>query len=147
MRARDAMIPNPLCLPPHTTLLEFIRAVLGTNQTTAAIVDDGRLLGIVSVEDVFRRLLPLYADLHGQLAGALHHSYFEEAFDRFKDARVDGVMSTDIDALGPDDPVMHAVHLFVHNYRKMLPVLDQGRFLGCVTRRSVLAAVTRVAGR
>jgi CBS domain-containing protein len=139
------MIPNPLIVAPSTTLLEFIHAVLDGNQTTASVVDGGRLVGIVSVEDVFRRLLPHYVGMSGGLAEVLHEGYFEEAFERFKNTSVESVMSRDIDAMGPDEPLMQAVAMFVQRERKTIPVLEHGRFAGSVTRRSVLAAATRQA--
>lgn len=146
MRARDAMIPHPLVVAPATTLLEFINAVLRGNQTTASVVDGDRLVGMVSVEDVFRRLLPHYVGMSGGLADVLHESYFEEAFERFKNTTVATVMSRDVDSMGPDEPLMHAVAMFVQRSRKTLPVLEDGRFVGSVTRRSVLAAATQKAG-
>ncbi|MGE3173597.1 MAG: HPP family protein [Planctomycetota bacterium] len=146
MRARDAIIPDPLTVAPTTTLLQFVLAVLDGNQTTASVVDAGRLVGVVSVEDVFRRLLPHYVGMTGSLATILHESYFEEVFERFKNTDVASVMSRDVDSIAPDEPLMHAVEKFVHKWRKTLPVIDGGRFVGVVTRRSVLAAATRLAG-
>ncbi len=145
MRARDAMIPNPLSVTPETTLLQFILAVLNSNQTTASVVDGERLVGMVSVEDVFRRLLPHYLGMSESLVQVLHESYFEEAFARFQNTTVASVMTNRIDSISPDVPLMEAVSMFVKQSRKTLPVIDGGRFLGCVTRRSVLAAATRLA--
>jgi CBS domain-containing protein len=149
MLARDAMIPNPLTLAPTATLLELILAVLGGNQTTAAVVEAGRLVGMVSVEDVFRALLPAYAAMGRMpnLADVLHDTYFEEAFEKFKNTAVGSVMCREIDSITPEEPLMNAVALFVRKARKTLPVLDGGKFIGTVTRRSVLAAATRKAQR
>lgn len=146
MRAREAMIPNPLTVAPTTTLLQFILAVLNCNQTTASVVEGDRLVGMVSVEDVFRRLLPHYVGMTGSLVDVLHEGYFEEVFDRFKNTSVGSVMTRDVDWIDPEEPLMHAVAMFVHKARKTLPVLHGGRFIGSVTRRSVLAAATRSAG-
>lgn len=146
MRARDAMIPNPLAVTPSTTLLKLIAGVLGCNQTTASVVDGDRLVGMVSVEDVFRRLLPHYVGMTDSLVHALHESYFEEVFARFQNTPVAAVMSREIDAIAPDEPLMQAVARFVQKSRKTLPVIEHGKFIGVVTRRSVLAAATRLAG-
>ncbi|MFO1077740.1 MAG: CBS domain-containing protein [Planctomycetota bacterium] len=140
------MISNPLAVAPSTTLLELITAVLGSNQTTASVVDGGRLVGMVSVEDVFRRLLPHYVGMTDSLVHALHESYFEEVFARFQHTTVDTVMTREIDAIAPDEPLMQAVARFVQKARKTLPVIENGRFIGVVTRRSVLAAATHLAG-
>lgn len=146
MRAREAMIPNPFTVAPDTTLLEFILGVLGGNQTTASVVDGDRLVGMVSVEDVFKRLVPPYVGMTANLVTVLHESYFEEIFEKFKNTPVGAVMSRDVDSMTPDEPLMQAVALFVGRARKTLPVIEHGRFVGAVTRRSVLAAATRIAG-
>ena len=140
MRARDAMIPNPLVVRPETTLLEFIHAVLDGNQTTASVVDGETLVGMLSVEDVFQRLVPAYLQMRGGLVDALRDSYYFEAFEKFKHLQVGAVMSRDIDCLAPDAPLMNAVRLFAKRSRKTLPVLEEGRYVGSVTRRSVLRA-------
>ena len=72
MRAREAMISNPFMVSPGTTLLQFILGVLNGNQTPASVVDGERLVGMVSVEDVFHRLLPHYVGMTDSLVHALH---------------------------------------------------------------------------
>ncbi len=145
MHARDAMITNPLVVRPETALVDFVRCVLDGNQTTASVVDGDRLVGMVSVEDVFRRLVPHYVGMRGGLADVLHDSYYFEAFERLKGVAVRDVMCTELDCMDPDEPLMHAVGRFLQKSRKTLPVLEGGKFLGAVTRRSVLSAAMRKA--
>ncbi len=145
MLARDAILPNPLTVGPETTVLEFIESVLNSNQTTAAVLDGDKLVGMVSVKDVFQRIVPAYVDMAGRLADVIHAGYFEEKFEKFKHTRVRELMSTEIDSLRPDDAVIQAVAMFITKDRKTLPVLDGERFIGSLTRRSVLWMVTRHA--
>lgn len=142
MRARDAMIPTPLVVLPGCTLLELIQSVLNSNQTTAVVVEAGKLLGIVSVEDILRGILPHYVDLDERLAHAIHEGYFEEKFEKFKHTTVQEVMSTEVDCAAPDDPIIMIVAKFVRHKRKTVPILENGRYVGSVTRRSVLWTVT-----
>ena len=74
------MIPNPFTVSPDTTLLQFILGVLNGNQTTASVVDGERLVGMVSVEDVFHRLVQHYFGMPDSLVLALHERFFEEIF-------------------------------------------------------------------
>lgn len=145
MLARDAILPNPLTVSPDTTVLEFIDSVLNSNQTTAAVLDGDRLVGMISVKDVFQRILPAYVDMAGRLADVMHAGYFEEKFEKFKHTQVREIMSTEIDSIAPDDAVIQAVAMFVKQDRKTLPVLDGNTFVGSLTRRSVLWMVTRHA--
>jgi CBS domain-containing protein len=143
MFVRDAMVATPLVVDPATSVGEFVRRLLASNQTTAAVVEAGGLVGMVSIEDVFRRLVPSYIAMDAKLAEVVHASYFEEAFVRLERVAVREVMATAVDALEPQDPIMRAVELFVSRRRKTVPVLEGGRFIGSVTRRSVLQVVTR----
>ena len=142
MLIRTAMVPSPLIVNPDTSVAEFVDEVLGTDQTTATVVSpDSKVLGIVSVTDVFRASVPKYvgADLH--LLGALRDGYFNEKFEDLEHVPVSTVMATDVDTVSPDDDVTKAFSLFVHGNRKMLPVTEDGRFIGTVTRRSVLWSI------
>lgn len=143
MFARDAMLSTPLVVQPATSLLEFVHAVLNCNQTTAVVVDDGKVVGIVSAKDVFQRILPHYIDLDAKLAQVMHPSYFEEQFAVFAQTSVGDVMTTEVDCAAPDDPIIHIVAMFVQRRRKTVPIVADGRYLGSVTRRSVLWTVTR----
>jgi CBS domain-containing protein len=145
MFVRDALIPTPLVVVPSTTLLDFIHMVLNSNQTIAAVVEDGTLLGVLSAADVFRSLLPHYIAMDARLATAVHADYVEEQFEKFKLRRAEDVMVAEVDTLPPDASIMEAVALFVHSGRKTVPVVADGRFVGSVTRRSVLGLFARRA--
>ena len=140
MLLRTAMLPDPLVVSPSTSLLDFIGRVLESNQTTAVVVDDQRLSGIVSVQDIFRKILPEYVG--EKLAFAIREGFFEEKFSKFASISVSEIMSTEIDVLQPNDKVIMAVALFVRKGHKTIPVIEGGRYVGSVTRRSVLAQVT-----
>lgn len=145
MLVRDALIPTPLVVQPSTTLLDFIHMVLNSNQTNAVVVEDGKLRGLLSASDVFRRLMPHYIAMDQRLAPAVHPDYVEEQFEKFKLHQAREVMVTDIDTLRPDASIMQAVALFVQQGRKTVPVVDGERYVGSVTRRSVLALFARHA--
>jgi len=140
MLVRSAMLPDPLTVRPETTLVEFIRAVLGSNQTTAAVVDGDRLLGVVSVHDIFLKILPPYVG--HEIAEVIREGYFEEKFVKFTNIAVADVMVTDVSTLSPNEAVIKAVALFVRKSHKTIPVIENGRYIGSLTRRSVLRRVT-----
>ncbi|MEZ6038399.1 MAG: CBS domain-containing protein [Planctomycetota bacterium] len=138
MLVRDALVTNPLVVAPTTTMFELIEAVLGSNQTTASVVENGFLIGTVSAADVLRLVIPHYLAMDENLAGVLHATFFEEALVKLQNVLVGHVMEQPIHTLPPDAPLMSAVVTFVRHGRKTIPVVDHGRFIGAVTRRSVL---------
>jgi predicted transcriptional regulator len=145
MLVRDAMVPPSLVVQPTTTLAEYVGMVMSSNMTTAVVVDDDRLVGMVSMADVFRRILPAYVAMDERLVAVIHATYFEEAFAKLERTAVSEIMATAIDSLRPQDTVLRAVELFVRKKRKTLPVLDGERLVGVLTRRRVLELVTRQA--
>ncbi|MCA8947887.1 MAG: CBS domain-containing protein [Planctomycetes bacterium] len=144
---RDALVQNPLVVGPDTTLFELIDLILGGNQTTAAVVAGDRLYGIVSAQDVLEPLLPMYVRMDANLAHVLHERFFEEALEKLRDVRVSQAMARSIETLPPDASLMEAVALMLRRGLKTVPVVEDGdRFLGSVTRRSVLAVIRRAVG-
>ena len=143
MFVREALLSDPLIVAPDTTVLDFCERVLHSNQTTAVVIDDRRkLLGMLSVHDVFARIVPHYVDMESKLADVIHEGYFEEKFDAAKRTSVAALMVTDVHVLSPDDSVIKAIALFSSANHKTAPVVENGEFVGTITRRSVLRAVT-----
>ena len=71
----------------------------------------------------------------------LREGYFDEKFGKFAKATVSEIMVTKVDSVEPDNDIVEAVALFVRKQRKMVPVLENGKFHGIITRRSVLRAL------
>lgn len=141
MLVRDALVQSPFVVSPDTTLFELGDGILAGNQTTASVVDGSLLVGIVSATDVLKQIVPHYLTLDANLAHVLHDSFFEEEVVKLRNVLVRHAMVRDVDTLPPDASVMLAVSLFVRLGHKTVPVVDNGRFVGAVTRRSVLRVV------
>lgn len=146
MLVRDALIPAPLVIEPSTTLLAFIHLVLNSNQTNAAVVEQSVLVGLLSASDVLRRLVPHYIAMDERLATAVHVDYVEQQFEKFKHKQAREVMTTDVDTLPPEASIMEAVSLFVQRGRKTVPIVADKKFVGSVTRRSVLQVFAQRVG-
>ncbi|MHC4812741.1 MAG: CBS domain-containing protein [Planctomycetota bacterium] len=145
MLVSKAMLPNPLTMSADTSLLDFIESVMDSSQTTAVVLGpDEALLGLVSVHDIFDRILPHYASIEAKLAGVIQAGYFEEKFTEFAHTKVSDIMTTKVDYVTPNDSLIGAVSLFVRNQRRTVPVIDSGKFVGTITRRSVLRHVLKL---
>lgn len=147
MLVKQAMLANPLTVKPDTSIYELIGAILGTNQTTAGVLDhSGKLVGIVGAHDILRKLVPRYLDMGTKLKDLIHDGYFEEKFVVFQNMTVESIMVQNMDWVAPDDTIIKAAAMFVEKRRKTLPVLDRdGNYLGVITRRSILACVLEIS--
>jgi len=138
----SAMVPNPLTVSADTSVLDLVERVLDSNQTTAVVLDAaGELLGVVSVEDVLRKIVPNYVNLDSELASIIHEGYFEEKFAQLAKTRVAEIMTKEVVTVAPTDTMIRAVTMSVHAGHKTFPVIDNGRFVGTITRRSILRCV------
>lgn len=142
MFVRDAMLDDPVTTTPDEKFLEFLRRVVESRQATAAVLDEQqRLLGLVGIHDVLEHIVPHYVRLDRKLSEVMHDGYFEEHLARSKDLKVSELMTTQIDTVAPDDTLIKAASILVTKKRKTLPVIENGRFVGVLTRRSLLEHV------
>ncbi|MBZ0111276.1 MAG: CBS domain-containing protein [Thermoanaerobaculia bacterium] len=139
MLVRDALIEDPLTARPDESLGDFLPRVMASRQATAAVLgDEGQLLGLVGVHDLLRKIVPVYLDLDFKLADVVHPGYLEERAPRLRRVLVKDLMTTKVDSVSLGDNLMRVVGLIVEKQRKTLPVLENGKFVGMVTRRTIL---------
>lgn len=144
MYVRDALLSEPITTTPDETFESLIGRLATSRQATAAVLDpDGKLLGLIGIHDILRKIVPHYLDLDSALMEVMPSNYFEEHLDRLRGMRVEQFMCTKIDSVTPEDTLIKAVVLVVEKRRKTLPVLDHGRFVGMITRRSILEFIVK----
>jgi CBS-domain-containing membrane protein len=148
MHVETAMVPNPTTTRPEVPFKRLLAGLVRSGKSKAAVLDGaGRLVGLIGVHDILKKIVPHYVGLDAKLMEVMHAGYFGERLLRLEGMTVADLMSTEIDSVAPDDPLIKAVSVMVERRRKALPVIDaDGRFLGLVTRRSILARVTESTG-
>lgn len=102
------------------TVAELVSLLSEHNIGALVVVEDGRVVGIVSERDVVRQLAEVGS-------GVLEQS-------------VADLMSTELVSSGPNDPVDHIAGLMTERRIRHLPVLSDGELVGIVTIGDVVAA-------
>jgi CBS domain-containing protein len=121
----DIMSRYIVAVTPNTSVLE-IKALFDKNQFHhLPVVDNGKLMGIVSKIDVYQ---VTHCD-------ALFRSKPDQEFnDRLlKSVLAEEIMSKHLVVLSPTDTVTEAAALLSKNKYHALPVVDNGKFVGIVT--------------
>jgi CBS domain-containing protein len=123
LTARDLMTTSLLVFRPEQTILEVIEALIKRRVSGAPVVDDqGRLVGVVSELDCLRML-------------ASDEFYFEQ---QEEGALVSQFMSSGGRTIPPDLGMYAISHYFLTSPIRRLPVVENEKLVGQVSRRDVL---------
>lgn len=121
----DVMRPEWIEVAPEDTLGEVAERMTALNMGAAAVVDFGRLIGIITERDLLKAM------------GARVHS---------SDARVRTWMTAAPITATADTDVEDAARVMVDHGFRHLPVLDEsGTLVGLVSLRRVVAATKTVS--
>jgi len=114
---RDIMTTPAIALPSETTLAEAIRLLTKHHIGSAPVVDeDNVVIGVMS-----------------ELA------LIDVVFDAtLREAQVANYMTREVHAIGPDDGLPRAAMLFALYTFRRLPVVENGKLVGIVSRRDLM---------
>ncbi len=121
--ARDLMERVRITLSPNASLLTAIEQLAEGHISAAPVVDENNcLLGILTEKDCLRILSV-------------------SAFHRPHDGRVSDYLSALNRNVEIDMDLFRITELFLENNFPMLPVVDNGKLVGCITRQHVLRGI------
>lgn len=125
------MTPAVRSVSPEATVGELYRLFAADNFEAYPVVQDDKLVGIVSKLDVLKP----FAFTQDQLL-----PHYKEGMD----TAVDGIMSTEVVAVGPEVRLQRVLELMIKHRVKSLPVVDQWQNLvGIIAREDVMRAMER----
>ena len=147
-RIGEIMDSSPVTVAPDASVEEVVAALRENELPGLPVVDaDDRLVGIVTEADL---VLPDdQGDLHiPHYVNLFGGTVFLESLHRFEDrlrkafaATAEDMMTRDPDTVGPDTSVRAAARLIHESGHTRLPVVEDGRLVGVVTRLDVLGAL------
>jgi len=116
-RVRDAMTPNVWTARMSQTLAEAAQVMKGEDVGSVPVVEDGRLVGIVTDRDIVTRVVA-----EGRDPQAVH---------------VDDVASRNLVTVRPEDDLDDALMLMAQHQVRRLPVVDDGRLVGMLAQADI----------
>jgi CBS domain-containing protein len=143
------MSPDPITVSPDTGVEELVR-LLGENDLPGVPVVNsaGHVVGMVTESDLVMTdddgedlHIPHYIELMGGLIPLEPLRKFEERLKKAAAATVDDMMTKPAVAVEADDPVRKAARLIAESGHNRLPVEEDGRLVGIVTRADVLRVI------
>ena len=131
-RVRDLMTPAPLAISPETSVQEAYRLMQDQRLSHLPVCEDGRLVGLLS-ERALLRVLPSPAT-----SLAAHEVHY--LLDRLT---VTEIMTRFPVTIGPDQALTEAASRMLSHHVQALPVTENRRLVGILTRTHLLYAFIR----
>jgi CBS domain-containing protein len=143
MRARTIMSTTLFTVERQTPVRDVIRLLIDQRISGVPVVEDGAVVGIISEGDLILRERA-YRQRGGMafLAQQLFEDHEKLALEYRKAHGLvaEDVMSEPVIAILPGTPVEEIAHLMAERQIKRVPVVEDGRLVGIVSRWDVLRA-------
>jgi CBS domain-containing protein len=147
---REIMDPDPVTVAAGTPVEEVIRLLAERELPGLPVVEaDGRCVGIVTEGDLVIAdeqgdlHLPHYIQLFGGIVFLEPLRHFEDRLRKAFASKVEDMMTRDPTVVGPETSVREAAAIVSESGHNRLPVVEEGRLVGVVSRADVLGALAR----
>jgi CBS domain-containing protein len=142
MKASDIMTRKVLTVGRETSVANAIRLMLDNNISGLPVLDDGKVVGILTEGDLLRRSetgtekhRPRWLEIlmgPGRMAGE---------YVRTHGRKVEDIMTTDLISVAGDAPLDEVVGLMERRGIKRVPVLDGDLLVGVISRADLLRSL------
>ena len=120
LTVREVMVTDLVTFSPETDVVRAVETLLAHRISGAPVVDaEGRFLGVFSEKCAMQVLL-------------------DAAYERLPTLAVRAFMDADAQTIGPSTHLLSIAQVFLLSPYRRLPVVENGRLLGQVSRRDVL---------
>lgn len=142
MRAREFMSTPVVSVRPETTLKELMEQMAAHRVSGVPVIDhQGALVGIVSESDVLAKLE--HGKQEGGLPGLLERLAGGGAAQKLTAHTAAEVMTPRVITAGPDASFRELLHLMAVHDVNRVPIVEDGRVVGIITRADLLKAMAR----
>lgn len=133
---RDVMTSPVITVDPSAALLDAALLLRGNNIRHLPVMQNGRLVGLLSDRDIQRsapsRLLDITEDRYNEI---------------FASTTVESIMVRDPETVLPETPLRDALEVMLQSRFGCLPVMENGELVGILTRGDFLVMLQRLLGR
>lgn len=145
MLVAQVMNPDARRVVEGTSLREAVEHLVASQVSDLAVVDvRGHLVGILSEGDVLRTLIP---DLNEVVSagGSLNDAcrFFLESGPHLAEQKIDPLLIRNPITVSPEDPLLKVATVMVDRMLRRVPVVDEGRFVGSISRADLAWALIR----
>jgi len=147
MKARNVMTWGAITVGPDESVARAVQLMLQNKVSGLPVVDDkGRLLGIVTEGDFLRRgELGTQRQRPRWLEFLLGPGRLAAEYVQASGQKVAQVMTPEVKTITSESPLEEVVRLMERHRVKRLPVVEDGKLIGIVSRADLLHALGSIA--
>jgi CBS domain-containing protein len=128
-RVSDVMTANPITVSPQALIPKAARVMLENKITALPVIEDGKLIGILTNSDLLRFIMAEYSGLKKKIP-------------------VEHYMTDEVVTIDRETSLLEAHRLMGTKRIRSLPVVDGGNVVGIVTRTDLMSSdPSRLASR
>ncbi len=140
--ARDVMDTAPLVVSPETPVQDLAARLNAVRADGACVVEDGRLIGVVTTMDLLYKEKQLHLPTFFVLLDAwipLENPFrTQREVEKITAATARDIMTDTPVTIGPDVPLDVVAAQMIDEHLTILPVVDGDRLVGVVTKPAML---------
>ncbi len=144
MNASDIMTSPVITAGPDTPIAKIAALLLGKHISAVPIVEDGRLVGIVSEGDLLHRH-EIGTDRRARVGSWWLRLFSEDRsasqYVKSHARRARDVMTRDVVSVAPETPIAEIADLLESRGIKRVPVVRDGTLVGIVSRANLVQAL------
>lgn len=148
LKVREIMTSPVITVKPETTVRELADILAQNKISGVPVVDaEDRMLGMVSEADVIVQDADLHFPYYIQFLESVIYLQsvhkFEERFRKAFGSKVSEIMTEDVVSVAPDQTVREVATLMADRNVNRVPVAEDGRLVGIVTRGDIVRAIAQ----
>jgi CBS domain-containing protein len=142
---REYMTTEVLTATPTTPVPQIVATLSGQAISGLPVVDGDRVVGIVSEGDLVMREKPLHMPAAISFLGEAlmldSRKQIDDEFRKHFGATAADIMTREVYTISPEAALSEAARLMVEKDVKRLPVVENDRLVGILTRKDLVRAL------
>jgi len=158
MKVKDVMVKEVITLRPKETVREATSKFAAHNISGCPVVNEkNEVVGVFSEEDILEALKTQYKELKMLMPPQIMFgiSFVEvikekealQAFAEIGDTSIESIMKKDVMTASPEDTLEKVIQLMVKNKVNRIPIVENQKLTGIVTRGDILKGFFREMGK
>ncbi len=140
MQVKDIMTHTVKTVSPSTRLIEVVSMMCLYRYSGIPVVDDGKLIGIISEKDILHSLLPSMDDLMGNMSSVDFDALMKDYSSVIQQTVAD-LMTHKVMTVSPDMHILKAASLMAGKRFRHIPVTEGDTLVGMLSLGDVHKAI------